>query len=298
MAVSNSSGSNVLKFEDVVGVLLVEDTRRKNNSPGDISGTALNTEERGRSSKRGNGRGYGRSQSRKSQSRGTQLTCWNCKKKGHLKHDCRASKKKVEENDKRSTSVNVSNESGSENEALIMCCDSKDDCLWILDFGASFHATSNREYFLNYENGNFGKVYLGDDESCDIIGRGDVQISMPDGRQLRLQRVRHVPKLTRNLISVSQLADDAGFETKFTKTSWKLIKGAIIVAHGQRDGTLYKVLNENSINPASFKISAEVWHQRLGHMSKKGMKVMVSKGKLNGISHVDLSLCEGCVFGK
>jgi hypothetical protein len=63
MAVSNSSGSNVLKFEDVVGVLLVEDTRRKNNSPGDISGTALNTEERGRSSKRGNGRGYGRSQS-------------------------------------------------------------------------------------------------------------------------------------------------------------------------------------------------------------------------------------------
>jgi hypothetical protein len=33
-------------------------------------------------------------------------------------------------------------------------------------------------------------------------------------------------------------------------------------------------------------------------MSEKGMKVMVSKGKLNGLSHVDLSLCEGCVFGK
>jgi hypothetical protein len=45
-----------------------------------------------------------------------------------------------------------------------------------------FHVTSNRDYFLNYENEKFGKVYLGDDESCDIIGRGDVQISMPDGR--------------------------------------------------------------------------------------------------------------------
>lgn len=33
-------------------------------------------------------------------------------------------------------------------------------------------------------------------------------------------------------------------------------------------------------------------------MSDKGMKVMVSKGKLDGLSHVDLSLCEGCVFGK
>jgi gag-polypeptide of LTR copia-type len=61
MAVSNSSGSNVLKFEDVVGVILDEDTQRKNNSSGDISSTALNTKERGRSSKRGNGRGYGRS---------------------------------------------------------------------------------------------------------------------------------------------------------------------------------------------------------------------------------------------
>lgn len=159
----------------------------------------------------------------------------------------------MDENDKSSTSMNVSNESGSENKALIMCYDSKDDCLWILDSGASFHATSNREYFLNYEKGNFGKVYLGDDEPCDIIGRGDVQISMPDGKQLRLQRVRHVPKLARNLISVSQLADDAEFETKFTKTSWKLIKGAMIVAHGQRDGSLYKVLNENSINVASSK---------------------------------------------
>jgi Zinc knuckle len=108
-----------------------------NNSPGDISGTALNTKERGRSSKRGNHGGYGRSQSQKSQLRGTQLTCWNCKKKGHLKRDCRASKKKMEENDKSSTSMNVSNESGSENEALIMWCDSKDDCLWILDYGAS-----------------------------------------------------------------------------------------------------------------------------------------------------------------
>ncbi|KAK9133630.1 hypothetical protein Scep_013158 [Stephania cephalantha] len=297
MAVSNSSGSSILKFEDVVGVLLDEDTRRRNNSSDDVSNSALNTEERGRSSKRSNGRGNGRSQSRRGRSRGPQMTCWNCKKKGHLKRDCKAPKKRVDENDKDSNSVNVSNESSSD-EALIMCCDSKDESCWILDSGASFHATSNREYFLNYEKGNFGKVYLGDDEPSDIIGKGDVLIGMENGTQLRLQRVRHVPKLARNLISVSQLTDDAGLETKFTKTSWKLIKGAMVVAHGQRDGTLYRVLNENSMNMASSEVSAKVWHQRLGHMSEKGMKVMVSKGKLDGLSCVDLSLCEGCVVGK
>jgi hypothetical protein len=297
MAVSNSSGSSILKFEDVVGVLLDEDTRRRNNSSGDVSGSALNTEERGRSSKKSNNRGSGRSQSRKGQSRGPQITCWNCKKKGHFKRDCKAPKKMVDENDKDSNSVNVSNESSSD-EALIMCCDSKDESCWIVDSGASFHATSNKDCFLNYEKGNFGKVYLGDDEPCDIIGKGDVQIRMANGTLLRLQRVRHVPKLARNLISVSQLTDDAGFEMKFTKTSWKLIKGAIVVAQGQRDGTLYRILNENSINVASSEVSANVWHQRLGHMSEKGMKVMVSKGKLDGLSCVDLSLCEGCVFGK
>jgi hypothetical protein len=297
MAVSNSSGSSILNFKDVVGVLLDEDTRRRNNSPSDVSGSALNTEERGRSSKKYNGRGNGRSQSRRGQSRGPQMTCWNCKKKGHLKRDCKAPKKRVDENDKGSNSVNVSNDCSSD-EALIMCCDSKDESCWIVDSGASFHATSNRDCFLNYEKGKFGKVYLGDDEPCDIIGQGDVQLRMANGTVLKLQRVRHVPKLARNLISVSQLTDDAGFEMKFTKTSWKLLKGAMVIAQGQRDGTLYRVRNEYFVNMASSEVSAKLWHQRLGHMSEKGMKVMVSKGKLDGLSCVDLPLCEGCVFGK
>jgi hypothetical protein len=47
MAVSNSvSGSNTLKFDDVVGVILSEEMRRK--STGETSGNALNMESRGR----------------------------------------------------------------------------------------------------------------------------------------------------------------------------------------------------------------------------------------------------------
>jgi hypothetical protein len=54
MAVSNFVfGSNTLKFDDVVGVILSEEMRRK--STGETSGNALNMENRGRKKDRGKG---------------------------------------------------------------------------------------------------------------------------------------------------------------------------------------------------------------------------------------------------
>ena len=52
MAVSNYvSGYNTLKFDDVIGVILSEEMRRK--STGETSGNALTAEARGRQRKRG-----------------------------------------------------------------------------------------------------------------------------------------------------------------------------------------------------------------------------------------------------
>jgi hypothetical protein len=93
MAVSNSvSGSNTLKFDDVVGVILSEEMRRK--SIGETSGNALNMENRGRQKDRGKGSGNrGNSRKGRSKSRLGKIECWNCGKKGHLKKDCRDPKK-------------------------------------------------------------------------------------------------------------------------------------------------------------------------------------------------------------
>jgi len=44
--------------------------------------------------------------------------------------------------------------------------------------------------------------------------------------------------------------------------------------------------------------SSSLWHQRLGHMNEKGMKLMVSKGKIPNLKHVDVGPCEHCIFGK
>ena len=73
----------------------------------------------------------------------------------------------------------------------------------MLDSGASFHATSQKEFFKNYVSGNLGKVYLGNEQSCEIVGKGEVKIKL-NGSVWELKNVRHIPDLTKNLISVGQ----------------------------------------------------------------------------------------------
>jgi len=45
---------------------------------------------------------------------------------------------------------------------------------WVIDSSVSFHATSQHDIFQNYLKGELENMYLGDDEPCDIIRKGDV----------------------------------------------------------------------------------------------------------------------------
>ncbi len=71
-AVSSSSGSNKLKFDDVRDLVLSEEIRRRELDESSTS-SVLHTESRGRNSTKGNGRGRtdyrGRSKDRRSKSR-------------------------------------------------------------------------------------------------------------------------------------------------------------------------------------------------------------------------------------
>jgi hypothetical protein len=75
MVVSNSvSGSNTLKFDDVVGVILSKEMRQKITS--ETTGNALNMENRGRQKDRGKGsRNRGNSTKGRSKSKLGKLKC-------------------------------------------------------------------------------------------------------------------------------------------------------------------------------------------------------------------------------
>ena len=51
-------------------------------------------------------------------------------------------------------------------------------------------------------------MYLADSSALDVVGMGDVWILLPNGSVWLLEKVRHIPDLRRNLISVGQLDDE------------------------------------------------------------------------------------------
>ncbi|KAL5848374.1 hypothetical protein ACOSQ4_006387 [Xanthoceras sorbifolium] len=288
-AVSSSSGNNKLKFDDVRDLVLSEDIRRRESGEASSS-SALHTESRGRTSERSSYRSRSKSRRGKSRSGKKDFSCYNCGKKGHFKRDCRAPKKDTGTQE----SANVTEEAG---DAMILSVNSPIES-WILDSGASFHATPCREIMENYVSGNFGKVHLADDETLKIVGKGDIRLKLPNGSTWKLQGVRHIPGLKRNLISIGQL-DGEGYCTTFSGCEWKITKGALVVARGKKCGTLYVTSNlENIVAVADADGKSNLWHQRLGHMSEKGMKTLLSKGKLPDLKAVDVGLCEDCIFGK
>ena len=101
---------------------------------------------------------------------------------------------------------------------------------WVVDSGASFHATPDNKYFKDYVQGDLGQAYLGDDEPCKIVGMSMVKIKLKIGNQWLLKDVRHVPDLKRNLISIGKLGIECCV-SMFTYKEWKVItKGSFIIA--------------------------------------------------------------------
>ena len=79
----------------------------------------------------------------------------------------------------------------------------------------------------------------------------------------------------------------------------KITKGVRVLAHGKKTGTLYMTSSPRdtiAITDASTDIS--LWHRRLGHMSEKVMRMLLSKGKLLELKSIDFDMCKSCILGK
>ena len=163
-------------------------------------------EDRGRQKDRGKVSGnHENSRKGKSKSRLGEIECQNYGKKGHLKKDYRAPKKQRDGQQERNQEANVIGDVLQ--DFFILFVDNIYES-WVVDSGASFHATPHRKYFQDYAQGDFGHVYLGEDEPCQIIGMGKVQIKKNNGNQWLLKEVRHVPYLRKNLISIGLFSSE------------------------------------------------------------------------------------------
>jgi hypothetical protein len=114
------------------------------------------------------------------------------------------------------------------NDEEIITIDSPWDCLlvetaltarvkncsndWVLDSGCTHHMCYNPDLFITELTPMHEEVFLGYGKSLKIEGIGSVQINTINTRgnvqPIILRNCFYVPKLTRNLISISQIAND------------------------------------------------------------------------------------------
>ena len=183
----------------------------------------------------------------------------------------------------------------------------------MIDSGASFHIIAHREWFCEYEKYDSGDVFLGDDRKARIVGCRKVKLKLQGGRVTTLLDVLHIVALARNLISVSKL-DDAGVKTVFEKDTCKMVWGALVLMRGVWIGTLYKLQGSTIVGGCNSSVVLEsgvenlvvsqektmLWHQRLGNIGEKGLRILHGKGIIEGMRNISLEFdfFENCVYGK
>ncbi|CAM8949433.1 unnamed protein product [Rhodiola kirilowii] len=307
VTVSNSIPDGVLSMDNIKDNMLNEEPRRKSTNSNVENTHVFVAESRGRSKSRGP-KGYGRSGS-KSRAK-FNGKCHHCGIFGHMKRNCNKLKNGPNEgrDDKVYKQKDDTNNTAavSEGETEFLCFDR--ECLhfddsaevgWVIDSGASFHATANSKYFSTYKAGNFGRVKMGNDSFCDIVGIGEICFESDAGCKLMLKDVRHVPGLRHNLLSMSVL-DKQGFHHHGGDKKWKLTKGSLIVARGKLCCTLYKTYGKIRVGELNIvdDSSPSLWHKRLGHISEKGLQVLAKKSLISIIKGTSVDSCDYCLFGK
>ena len=170
----------------------------------------------------------------------------------------------------------------------------------MIDSGALVHATSKREFFASYTSGDFGSVRMGNDKSANTIGIIDVHLKNENGSRLILKNVKHIPYIRMNLISTGKL-DDKGFCNTFDNGIWKLTKGSMDIAKGQKLSSLYYMdakIIDSDINTMNDEANVKLWHKRLSHISEKGLKILTKKNHLPDPKSTPLKRCSHCLAGK
>nr|GEV62368.1 hypothetical protein [Tanacetum cinerariifolium] len=99
--------------------------------------------------------------------------------------------------------------------------------------------------------------------------------------------VRYIPCLKRRLICVGQL-DDEGYHVGFQDQQWKVTKGILEIARRKT----WKLVPFDGINVAiDGKGNTTMWHQRLGHIREKGMKILPSFDRIPDLLKASVGFC-------
>ncbi|CAO2142897.1 unnamed protein product [Urochloa humidicola] len=304
-------GKEKVNVDEIIAALLAHEQRRKNNSSGELSGSAFTI--------RGDHSGEDKKGDKKK--RGPQ--CCKCKGWGHKKTQCSELKKsggtasvvvtRKDDSDsdcgdslivsskctgwghKKAQCSELKKIGGTASVVIARKDDSDSDCgdnlivsskksceAWWLE-SAPFHATPNKEWLLSYIDDDGGFSHLGDDLDYHIMGVGDIKFKMYDGQEVLLKGVKHVPGLRRNLISLGILHEEGWlYQGAPDKKTLRVMHGGKTVMIGEKSSAhQYKlkgsvveggVMDDNAICGGVLSGRLTSW-QRLCQAVSKGRRL-------------------------
>lgn len=137
---------------------------------------------------------------------------------------------------------------------------------WYFDIGCSHHMTGNRYFLKDIKMGSKDGVTFADGVQSQVVGYGTLNIPvMPP-----LNKVLLVKGLSANLLSINQLCDE-GLDDKFDRQNCVIYKSGKEYLAGKRAGNDYYLVTPSIICNSVSLSSAELWHQKLGHINYQNL---------------------------
>jgi hypothetical protein len=166
--------------------------------------------------------------------------------------------------------------------------------------------TCNKNWYANFkETWNGASIYLGDDCAHQIKGYGDILVTLPNGIVHHIHNVVYVPRIKKNLISVSTNTYQ-NLKVEFFK-NYCIVKDLLdhfqTVVTGVRVGGIYKLDVTNKAHHAltSATMPTEIlWHQRYGHINHTDLLLLQKNNMVEGLPMLknEKVACDGCALGK
>jgi hypothetical protein len=187
-------------------------------------------------------------------------------------------------------------------EALVaLNLNDDNDPTFYVDSGATTHMTSQGGKLRNLKP-YFGtsSVFVGNGQALPITHKGKALLKTTQGK-LHLNNILVVPKLKKNLLSVSQLINDNDCIFEFNSNGFTIKdQKQRTLAKGHKQGNLYALNGEKIEALTTTKDeSSETWHAHLGHPNLKFLLTLENKQAIS-ISNwlTKNNLCNSCQFGK
>lgn len=226
------------------------------------------------------------------------ITCYKCKQTGHYRNQCTFSKKDLSNKNK-----NERTNSNAFSAVFLNGEFCKSD--WYIDSGASVHLTANEKWLSNVSRDLMIKeIVVANKDKVPVLCSGNVQITTKTRTceyDITIENVLCVPKLTTNLLSVSQLISK-GNKVSFNKDGCQIFNQVgVLVATASLLNGVYKLNMPEYDSTAAVMVSSEVWHRRLGHVNSQYLNKMQDAVKglvLDNKTDISKFSCIICCEGK